>query len=162
MTDRTFNQYAQGYGSVPAQIVFQIDGNNVFSGPISTLDQPSPSLPDAESPILPLAWTWQDSADFTGTKQISISVSGSWVLLGPTLANNPYGNVGNINQFKGFYQQEIDGVTYFDPFTNEDIDGVAQSGPFQASEPGQWWWQIPAGSTFTATMHVTAPPASLT
>lgn len=160
MTDRTFQQYAQGYGSTPAQVTFQIDGNTVFSGSITTVDQPWPSLPDPDFIAPAMAWTWQDQADFEGTKQISIAVTGSPVLLGQTFANNPLGNVAFIDQFNSFYSQEIDGVTYFDPFTDEAIDGVALSGPFQASTPGQWWWTIPAGSTFTATMHVNAalPP----
>jgi hypothetical protein len=161
MTDRTFQQWAQGYGSTPCQVICQIDGNTVFSGTVTTLDQPFPSLPDPEYIGPPAAWSWQDSADFTGTKQLTISVTGSDLLLAQTFANNPYGNVANLDQFKSFYQQEIDGVVYYDPFTDETIDGVVQPGPFVPETTGQWWWRIPAGSTFAATLHIVAaaPPA---
>lgn len=156
MTDRIFQQHAQAYGSTPAFVVCQIDSNTVFSGSIPTVDQPWPVLPNSEFLIPPLAWSWQDSADFAGTKQISITVTGSPVLLGQTFANYPSGNAANLDVFSSFYAQEIDGVTYFDPFTDEAIDGVPQSGPFHAETPGQWWWRIPVGSTFSATMHITA------
>ena len=160
MTDRIFQQYAQGYGSTPCHVVCQIDGNTVFSGTVETLDQPYPALPDPEFVTVP-AWTWQDSADFTGTRQFTVSVTGSTLLLAQTLANNPYGNVANLDQFTSFYSQEIDGVVYNDPFTNETINGVVQQGPFVPENSGQWWWKIPAGSTFTATLNIvaTTPPA---
>lgn len=159
MTDRSFQQFAQGYGSEPAQITFQIDGNTVFSGSITTFNQPWPTLPDPDFTEPALGWTWQDSANVSGTKQISIAVSGSPVLLAQTLANNPFGNAANLDQFSSFYSQEIDGITYDDPFSDEAIDGVELSGPFQTNLAGQWWWQIPPGSTFTATMHINAAQA---
>jgi hypothetical protein len=160
MTDRTFQQWAQGYGSTPCQVVCQIDGNTVFSGTVTTLDVPLPSLPDAEYMGPPVAWSWQDSADFSGTKQFTVSVTGSTLLLAQTFANNPYGNVANLEEFGSFYSREIDGIIYHDPFTNETIDGVVQQGPYEPTESGQWWWTIPAGSTFAATMNVIAatPP----
>ena len=153
MTDRTFQQYAQAYGSSECQVTCQINGNTVFSGAVTTLDQPWPSLPDPDFPEPALGWTWQDSADFQGTKEISIAVSGSNLLLGQTFANDPYSNVA---EFGPFYEVEIGNVIYFDTFTNEAIDGTAQSGPYQEQTPGQWWWNIPAGSVFTATMHINA------
>jgi len=154
MTDRTFKQYALGFGSVPAQVVFQIDGNTVFSGTITTLDEPMPALPNSEYSIDNTAWSWTNAADFEGTQQITISVSGSDLLLAQTLANNP---VANADIFQSFYNVEVDGVIYYDPFTEETINGVAQSGPYDPAISGQWWWSIPSGSTFTATMNVTAP-----
>lgn len=157
MTDRTFQQWAQGYGSTPCQVTCQIDGNTVFSGTVTTLDEPLPSLPDPEFIGPPVAWSWQDASDFTGTRQFTVSVTGSTLLLAQTFANDPYGNVANLDQFGSFYSHEIDGVVYNDPFTNETIDGVPQSGPFVPENSGQWWWQIPAGSTFSAILNITAP-----
>lgn len=158
MTDRTFQQRAQAYGSSPCQVVCQIDGNTVFSGSVTTLDQPFPSLPDPDFTTVP-AWSWQDSPDFTGTRQFTVSVTGSTLLLAQTFANDPYGNVANLDQFGSFYSKEVDGVVYNDPFTNETIDGVLQSGPYVPDKTGQWWWQIPAGSTFAATLNIKATTA---
>ena len=152
MTLRTFQQHALGFGIIPAQVIFQINGNTVFSGAVTTLDQPRPSLPNPEYSVDNVAWTWQDDAEFSGTKSITVSVSDSPLLLANTLADNPYSNVVN---YSAFYTVEIGNVSYADPFTNETIDGIAQSGPYNPELSGQWWWHIPAGSTFSATMHVT-------
>jgi len=155
MTLRTFQQYAVGFGSTPAQVVCQIDGNTVFSGSVTTLDQPMPSLPDSEYKIDNVAWSWQDDVEFSGTKSFTVSVSNSPLMLALTVADNPYSNVQSFGQF---YSIEIGNVSYSDPFTNEAINGVPQSGPYDPNLAGQWWWIIPAGSTFSATMHVNAPP----
>jgi len=155
MTDRTFRQYAQAYGSGPAQIECEIDGIVVYNGSVQALDQPFPNLPNIELQISTVAWSWQGNADFSGTQQLSITVSGSPLLLANTLANNP---AGNLEIFLPFYSIEQSGVEYTDPLTDETLDGIPLTGPYDPAIPGQWWWQIPAGSTFTATMHVDAPP----
>ncbi len=155
MTDRIFQQYAQGYGSTPCQVVCQIDGNTVFNGSVATLDEPLPSMPNPEFNVENIAWSWTNDAEFSGTQSISIAVTGSALLLAGTLANNP---AGNAESYSAFYVQTINGVDYADPFSNEAIDGVAQSGPFNPDYAGQWWWVIPAGRTFTAAMHIDAPP----
>lgn len=156
MTDRTFQQHAQAYGSIPAQIECAIDGIVVYNGSVQTLDQPFPYLPNSELQISNVAWSWQGNADFSGTQQLSITViSGSTLLLANTLANNP---AGNLEIFMPFYSVEQSGVVYTDPLTDETLDGISLTGPYDPAIPGQWWWQIPAGSTFTATMHVDAPP----
>lgn len=156
MTDRIFQQYAQGYGSTPCQVVCQIDGTTVFSGEVATFDQPLPSLPNVEMTVNTVAWTWQAPADFTGSKQISIAVTGSDLLLAQTFANDPDGADANV--FSPFFSTVIDGVEYLDPFTDEAINGVTQSGPYRQETPGQWWWHIPAGSTFTAALNILPPP----
>lgn len=155
MTDRTFKQYALGFGASPAQVVFQINGNTVFTGSVTTLDEPIPPLPNSEYVVDNVAWSWTNPVDFEGTQQVTITVSGSALLLAQTLANNP---ADEPDSFQGFYLVEVDGVIYSDPFTEEAINGVPQSGPYNPAISGQWWWRIPAGSTFTATMHVSAPP----
>lgn len=155
MTDRTFQQHALAFGATPTQVVYQINGNTVFNGPVTTVDQPMPVLPNTEYSIDNIAWTWTNDATFSGTQSISIAVTGSALMLAQTAANNP---LGNAEVFGSFYSVEVDGVKYTDPFTEETIDGTALSGPYDPALPSQWWWRIPSGSTFTATMHVEAPP----
>jgi hypothetical protein len=155
MTDRIFRQYALGFGSAPCQVTCQINGNTVFSGTVTTVDEPMTSLPNAEYVIDNVAWSWTNPVEFEGTQDITITVAGSQLVLAQTLANDP---AANADVFGAFYNIEIDGVVYSDPFTEQTIDGIAQSGPYNPVTAGQWWWKIPAGATFTATMHVTAPP----
>lgn len=157
MTDRIFRQHALGFGSTPAQVTCQIEGNTIYSGAVTALNQPKPALPDPTYKIDNIAWTWQGDADFTGTQNMIITVSGADLLLGDTLANNPYGI--DTNDFGSFYFTTVDGVIYADPFTNEKIDNVSQSGPYDPNLRGQWWWWIPAGSTFSATLNIEAAVA---
>jgi hypothetical protein len=176
MTTRTFKQLGQGYGSVPTSIVVTLDGTEIFSGPISTLDQPLPTFPDSGNSYGIEIFSWTDEVTFAGSKSLSISVSGSPLLLTDTQANyilipnpdysppdpkNPTTEPvvpefisGGANVYGTFYFETIDTVTYSDPFTDEAIDGTAQSGPPDPSLPGQWYWKIPAGSTFTATVNI--------
>lgn len=165
MTIRTFKQKGQAYGSSTASIVATVDGVVVYSGTVNTLDQSMPSFPDLENSYGVDLFTWQEDVTFSGTQTLSISVTGSDLLLTDSVANyitiedpaNPGNYIsGGADLYGQFFNETVDGVVYSDPFTNEEIDGVAQSGPPDASLPGQWYWKIPAGSTFTATINVQA------
>jgi hypothetical protein len=161
MTTRTFKQCGQAYGSTPASITATIDSTVVFSGPVSTLDQPLPILPElpesSANVSLPTLFTWTNTVDFAGTQSFSITVTGSQLLLDFTAANYPPRTDSDSARFASFYFQTVNGVTVSDPFTNVAIDGVAmQRGPDNSELSGQWQWLIPAGSTFTATFNVNA------
>jgi hypothetical protein len=155
MTTRNFKQCGQAYGSTPASITATIDGTVVFSGPVSTLDQPLPILPEPSANITsPTLFTWTNTVDFAGTQSYSIAVTGSPLLLAFTGADH-CGN--DVAQFSSTYAYEIGGITVADPLTNVAIDGVVQQrGPDNSILQGQWQWLIPAGSTFTATLNVDA------
>jgi hypothetical protein len=153
MTIRNFKQYGQAFGATTASITATIDGTVVFSGPVSTLNTPVPSLPgDIETSEI---FTWTNTVAFAGTQSYSVAVTGSPLLLGSTAAD--YCVANNISHFDAFYTYEIGGVTVADPFTNVAIDGVSRTrGPDNSTLAGQWQWLIPAGSTFTATLNVNA------
>jgi hypothetical protein len=158
MTVRLFRQHAQGYGSQPTNVTVKIDGVDIYSGSVSTINTPVPCLPDSDVKINNVAWGWDDTAEFAGTRELSISVSGSPLLLAETLANNPHaGNIQPEMEWLAFYCKDINGVKYFDPLSNQAIDGVAQRTAAQGvGNTGQQWWIIDAGSTFTATVNVDA------
>lgn len=154
MTTRTFKQFGQAYGSTPATITATINGTVVFSGEIPTIDSPLPGLPDLSITGTEL-FTWTNTVDFSGTQSFSISVANSPLLLTYTSAD--YCSANNVSQFQSFYSYIQDGINISDPFSNTAIDGVAvQRGPDSTDLSGQWYWIIPAGSTFTATLNVNA------
>jgi len=163
MTTRNFIQCGQAYGSTTASITATIDGTVIFSGPISTLDTPIPSRPDAATGPLPTIFTWTNTVAFAGTQSYSVAVTGSPLLLGFTGADHCIANYAA--QFNTIYTYEIDGAIVADPLTNVAIDGVVHTrGPDNSTLSGQWQWLIPAGSTLTAILNVTAgvepaPPA---
>jgi hypothetical protein len=161
MVQRTFIQHAQAYGTTPASVTVRIDGQIIYEGPVNTLNQPSPQLPDDDYHINNLAWSWEDDADFSGTKELSIAVQGSDVILvlAETLANNPYmGYLSPAYEYRGFWSITVDGIAYEDPLTDVKYDGVPRPGPYDPYLKGQWWWRILGGTTMTAVMHVNAAP----
>ena len=155
MTTRNFIQCGQAYGSTPASITATIDGTVVFSGTISTFDTPVPTLPDLSVVAIPTIFTWTNTVAFAGTQSYSIAVTGSPLLLGLTQADHCVAN--NAAEFGTIYVYDDDGVSVLDPLTDVAIDGVSYArGPDNEALSGQWSWQIPAGSTFTATLNVNA------
>lgn len=165
MTTRTFRQQGIGYGPA-TNVTVKIDGTIVFSGPVPTLDQPPPSLPNPNLQITDTLYTWTNDVSYSGQQSFELTVSSGMVMLTEALANytdlfNPAtGNVvipGNANDYLVFFEEVVDGVTLTDPFTNEAIDGEPQiEHPDPTQLRGQWWWIVPAGSTFTATLNTSA------
>ena len=154
MTTRTFKQFGQAYGNVPATIVVNINGSEIFSGAVPTENTVFPSFPNPEITVAEL-FTWTNTVDFAGTQSFSISVQNSPLLLAYTQTDYVMSN--NVSAFSVVNTYDDGGVTVSDPFTNVAIDGVAmQRGPDNNPLSGQWFHIIPAGSTFTATLNIKA------
>jgi hypothetical protein len=153
MTTRTFKQLGQAYGKIPATITATINGVIVFSGEIPTADAPLPVLPDPSVTGTEL-FSWTSTVDFSGSQSFSISVTGSQLLLTQSLAD--YCVLDNTSEFFNFYSYDHDGVKSTDPFTDVAIDGIVTQKSSDIQLPGQWYWTIPAGSTFTATLNINA------
>lgn len=146
MIMRTFKQLGQAYGITPCTITASIDGNQVYSGTVPTVDEPIPSLPNSDLSIGQDLFTWQNPLEFAGTQTMTITVQGSPLMLTDTMAN--YLGAATAN---GKFLPVLLGT---DPMSNVTIDGVAMD---RAAEPvGQWYWYIPVNSTFEATVTITA------
>jgi len=154
MTTRTFKQFGQGYGATPATVTAIIGGTTVFSGNVPTVDSPMPSLPDLEVTGTEL-YSWTNTVDFAGTQSFSLSVQNSTVLLMYSFAD--YYVANNSAEFGPCYSYALGNILICDPFTDVAIDGISlQRGTDENQLSGQWYWTIPAGSTFTATLNVSA------
>jgi hypothetical protein len=164
MTTRTFKQFGQAYGNTPASIAVLINGVNVFSGAVPTENSALPEPPYTGIAGTEL-FTWTNTVDFAGAQSFSISVENAPLLLLRTVADYVYPQPNELPEFNGFYTYQIDGVTVADPLSNVAIDGVpVQRATDNSGLSGQWNWLIPAGSTLTAILNVTAgveppPPA---
>ena len=160
MTLRTFQQHALAFGETPTQVVCQIDGNTVFSGSVTTLDEFMPALPDPTYRMENVAWTWESDAEFAGTQAITITVTGSPLLLWQTVANYPLANLANV--YGAFYSFPLGNANCFDPLSDVTINGQPQIRYNDPSLEGQWAWRIPAGGTLAATLNVqvSQPPVS--
>jgi hypothetical protein len=109
-------------------------------------------------------FTWTNTVDFTGTQSFELTVNSGTLLLTDSYANYGYTDnpnpptdqyPGGVDAYQEFFQIDVGGIIYTDPFSGVAIDGVAQT-PDRNGQDGQWYWTIPAGSTFTATLNVQA------
>ncbi len=155
MTTRTFKQYGQAYGGTQASIVATIDGVQIYSGNVTTIDEPMPIFPQTGTDFGEEMFSWTNTVDFAGTQTMTISVTGSTLLLTDSLANYING-VGNAEEFGSFNYTTVDGTTYAVPLTDVTIDGVEQPEILDPALSGQQYYMIPPGSSFSCTLNVQA------
>jgi hypothetical protein len=99
-------------------------------------------------------FSWTADVNFAGVFKLEITLTGSPLLLTTTDANCV--NPEDPTQRGMFYNIDVDGIVLSDPLSNEKINGVAQIINNRDTLTGQWYWLIPANSTFTA--DVTTQP----
>jgi hypothetical protein len=98
MANRTLQFYGYAYGSTPVQLNAHINGQVVFSGPVSTIDTPIPP-PPSDMTSAPVLFSVENSAlvptEFSGSLPMTVSVAtGTGVVLGEIYCNYmPTGNV---------------------------------------------------------------------
>lgn len=164
MITRTFKQLGKAYGAEPLSMRVTLDGEEIFNGPVPTVDEPGPDWPNIVWPFGDELFTWTEDIDYAGTKELKIQVLGDgYVLLTSSLANyvcveasvNPYITVpGGPEVFNGFYSQKFDGYEIHDPLTNVKIGGVVQETDQGPTVTGQWSWHIPGGMEFSCNVSV--------
>jgi hypothetical protein len=165
MLTRTFKQYAHAFDSLPINVAVTLDNKEIFNSSV-------PLIGDVDYDRSTLSYTdqvlctWSNDIDFIGTKLIKVEVTGEgtgFLVLESTHANyicieqslNPYVTIpGGPDIYNGFYSQKLDGFDAHDPYTEVKIDGVAQTTDHSPECTGQWFWMIPVGTTFTATLNV--------
>lgn len=170
MTTRTFQQHGLGYSEEPITITATINGIVAYQGPVVTINEPVPmdmSDPNdyASADVL---FSLVQTVEFNGSAEIEIVVEGNGTLmLAKTLANyspmytkNPDGTTtvssSGPDGYLGYFYQRIDEVVYSDPYVSSAIDGIEVPRP-RTTDPaitGQWFYMIPAGSTFTGTLFM--------
>jgi hypothetical protein len=88
MTIRTVKIQGLAYGTVPAEITVTANGNTVFSGAVSTIDQPLPTLPDLSlSGTTVTLCTFEIDQTFVGQIPMTCEVTQGTVLFAQILAN---------------------------------------------------------------------------
>ena len=175
MSNRTFQQWGQGYGSTPVNITAKIDGTIVYQGPVDTLDQSWPPLPVVDTSFGGSLFSWTKPLEFvTGTTELEITVENGELLIAETYSNNSLIptptesnpdiplldefavaiDIADPELFKRviFWQfDETDNRYYNDAFTDIKINGVTKNS-------GRWFWDVQAGQTFAATINLSFPP----
>lgn len=165
MTVRTFQQYGQGFGSEPVGLIAKINGVVVFEGTTTALDEPLPLQPDVADDFHSVLFSWENTVDFAGTAEMEITITGpGTVILTKTVANYTLANNNNPplgpDSFLPFYHYTEEGQTVIDPMSNPQVNGlaIARDRDPETESPltGQWWYTLPTGAVFTATVNVLA------
>jgi hypothetical protein len=156
MTNRTFKQFGSGYSEQgTVSIVAMIDGVQVYNGPVPTLTAAVPSQPSPALKVESELFSFTEDVDYTGLKQMSITVTGGCLLLSLTKGNYSISDA-NADIFRNLeYHREFtaDATPIIDPLTDIVIDGVSCERNL-LDFGGQWWWQIQDGSTFTCSINI--------
>lgn len=155
MTVRTFKQEGKGYGSAPVEIRARLDGAIVYEGPVATVDEDLPDVPDETSVVESVLFTWESTVDFAGTFELSIEVlTPDTLIVSNTLATHV--DSADLTKFGVFYLNNDIG----DPFTSVLIDDVTAP-RVRNLDPdnilnGQWWHEVMHDQVLTATVNVQA------
>jgi hypothetical protein len=164
--NRTFQFYGIGYGSNPVTVTARVNSTEIFSGEITTVDQPIDPYPD---PIpsevnTNLMFSLADSAllntNFAGSLPMTIAVTGGegamlgWIdcnyYLGNTRTDPAAGTVGNFGRSYVGNPPNSEG-------TSDDRSSVVIGGvPQIPNRPpnGRWIWLVPTGSTVSYNWNI--------
>jgi hypothetical protein len=169
MVTRTIQLLGQGYGPSPADITVTLNGNTVFSGTISTVDQPVPSLPTDPLPPVVVLCTFATEQDFWNYDNLEIpmtcEVNNGTVIFAEIFAN--YATVSNT----AYTQEQLatlnnpntpqsQKVALYEtvatpPFTQEEIDTLLNPAtPENVSRQILW--------SHSATPYMSSGPDSFT
>jgi hypothetical protein len=148
MTTRTFKQLGQAYGSQTANITAKINDVVIYQGPVTTLDESFPALPNLDVKVSNALFTWTANVDFSGSQTMEISIdSNASLLIADIVANyNPTVNVGNvISSGPNVYQ-----TFSYTQFGNTYINGTLYPSLNISHDPlsGAWWFTLPSDGTF--------------
>jgi hypothetical protein len=163
--NRTFQFYGIGYGNTPVTVTAHVNSTEIFSGEITTIDQPINPVPypTPEIASTTVLFSLADSAllntDFSGSLPMTVVVTGGeGALFGEIKSNYYIGNVntgaGNVNNFRqGYFGEPTNSEGSPDPRSSVAIDGAQQVPPLEKSI-GCWVWLIPTGSTMTYNWNI--------
>lgn len=161
---RIFKQLGKAYGPGPLTMKVTLGGEEIFNGPVETVDEPGPDWAEVEWPFGDELFTWTEDIAYTGAKEMRILVEGNgYVLLTTSHANyvcieaslDPYITIpGGPDVYNGFYSQVFDGYKVHDPLTDVVLGGVPQTTTQGPDVTGQWTWSIPAGQEFVCNVNV--------
>lgn len=160
MAKRTFLCKGIGIGTGTTSITVTMDGTQIFSGPVATIDKES--APDKTE--LQTMFSWElDVDDRAWVRPVTIVVTGGDFYVCEFSAN--YGSVNDetasievqkdqiasvATVYKLIYREKINDHVHSDPKSNITIDGQPQTKIETDTVPplaGEWWWAVPEGST---------------
>lgn len=158
MPNRTIQFMGQAYssnpGASPVTITAVLDGNTIFNGTVTTLQDPGTPWPPAEQYVLFQVETDQLPTSFSGSLPMTCSVSGggvNWCLINTNyyignVAQDP--NAGTVGNFSVCNNTG-------DSRSNVAIDGVVQVPTYTYGPTyGIWLWPTVSGQVLSYSLNV--------
>jgi hypothetical protein len=160
--NRTFQFYGLGYGSSNVSITASVNSTQLYSGPVTTVDQPispAPTPSESDQAILfeiPNSTTL--NTDFAGSLPITIEVTGGSALMLGVIFSNYYqggaNTAGTSTNFDFNYTgtpTNSEGTP--DPRSSVYVNGVQQVPPSTPSL-GCWNWFLYPGDVLTCNWNI--------
>lgn len=164
MANRTVQITGYGHGASPASVTATVNGQQVFSGEVPTVETPDPGYPSTSATVL---FTFEIPVEFSGSLPMTVAVENSSVTFWHIYAN--YSNIantaGNVVTFassgsSGYSNilREWPNANPADPRSNVYIDGVSVtvSAEERGNLNGTWNYPVNSGSTISYDIAVTA------
>lgn len=153
---RTFQFIGAAYGNSPVTITASINSTQIFSGPVTTLDQPIASPPSTSNNIVLFTIDNSDllNTDFAGSLPMTVSVTGGYgITVGQITCNYAVGTVGAANVYgQCYFGNPINSENSEDPRSSVVIGGVAKTP--QRPPNGTWVYMISEGETMTHNFNI--------
>lgn len=165
MTNRTFRFYAQAFSqSGPVSVTAKFNGEQVYSGELSTVNAPAPATP---TDLHGVAFEYVGHTDIVGQIPFELTVQGGTVFFGKVEANYS-GFSLNINNPDSDNPTAVVAVAPEDYWnnvskpsdisdgkTNVTINGVEQLRVLlDQTQTGPWWYTIPNNNTLACNIFV--------
>lgn len=163
MTTRTFRQLGIGFGSQPANITAKINNVVVYQGPVTTLDEPFPALPNLDYTITNVLFSWTNDVTYTGPSVVEIQTDGNSNLQVAELEANytaiPNPAFVNANTTPGVANVISSGPDGFVDLNSLQIGNIYVNGVLQTVDysqlNGQYWWQLSSSGTVEINATIT-------
>jgi hypothetical protein len=155
MTTRTVKMFGLAYGPTPAEITVTLDGVSVYTGTVTTADEPVPSLPNIELVDTTVEFcNFEIPMEFSGAKPMTCTVNSGTVIFADILAN--YVVADNTDPVAGSGPDQFFGIDGAgNARSSVFIDGVEQ--PMNHEEfGGSWWFKVSEGSTLSYNLDIQA------
>jgi hypothetical protein len=161
MTTRTVKMFGLAYGTTPAEIAVTLDGVSVYTGTVTTVDSPVPSLPNLEIADTTVEFcNFEIPMDTNGTIPMTCTVLSGTAIFAQITAN--YCVIANTNPTIGTGSEvfkNIDGQG--DARSNVFINTVAYTIDHTEEFSGTWWFTVPEGSTLIYDLDIVAGTANI-
>lgn len=158
MTTRTFKQLGHAYGPEPAQITVLLDGQQIFSGEVVTVDEQFPEKLADDAGLGNTLFTWTQDTTFAGTRDVEIIVTHGAVIVTGTHADHSIAEAPE--EFAHFHIVTHEGIDYTECMSNVTLNGAALPRNWDGVNLGQYHCHLAQNTVYTATINITAAPVA--